>query len=132
MAAANLLDVQREVFRLVTDAVAAIGAPEVYDHTPHHPPNEFVRIDGFSMTDTSMKNCLHGRHSFQVIAFDRPVDDMAVGIGQKRVKEIIEAVCGQFAFQRFMNRMFNLEYVSVERDDDGVTQAATARFTITL
>jgi hypothetical protein len=81
------LDLQQAVFEVVSAAVAPLGGLSVFDHAPTDPPMEFIRLDGFSIGDESMKNAEIGRHSFVVSHFLRPVYEATHPRGQSRGKK---------------------------------------------
>jgi hypothetical protein len=129
MTVSRSLDLQTRIFEVVSAAVSPL---EVFDHAPTHPPEEFVRLDGFSIGDASMKNGEIGRHSFEVHHFLRPVDGSPVPRGQTRTKTILATAHAALMAADVLGTRVNFEYQDIDTDIDGATMHGKCRYTITL
>lgn len=129
MTVARALDLQARIYEVVSAAVAPLA---VLDHAPTHPPEEFVRLDGFSIGDASMKNGEIGRHSFEVHHFLRPVSGSPVPRGQSRTKAILAASHAALMAAEVLGTRVNFEYQDISPDIDGATMHGKCRYTITL
>lgn len=122
------LQLQQQVFAAVSAAVAPIP---VLDHPPTNPPNEFVRLDGFNLTDLGIKNGEVARHSFEVHHFLRPTSENSYQ-GQMRTKTILGVAHAAIMAATLCGTKAQFEYSDVDPDMDGVSMHGRARYTIVL
>lgn len=115
----------------VTLALAA-DPIAVFDYAPQKPPVEFVRLDGFGLTDHSLKNKERGRHSCEIHYFYRPKDASLGARGQKRAKEVLAVIHGALKVQGFRGETLSFQSMSNAKDADGVTQHGHLRYSILI
>lgn len=128
MTVAKSLPLQGAVYATV---VAAIPSIEVFDHAPTNPPTEYVRLDGFNLTDLGFKNGEVARHSFEVHHFLRP-SAQVLWRGQSRSKAILAQTHAAIMAAVFLGTAVNFEYMDVQTDEDGVSTHGWARYSIAL
>ncbi len=122
------VQLQQEVYAAVSAAVAPLP---VFDHPPSLPPGEFLRLDGFTISDTSPKNGEMARHAFEVHHFLRPNGGGAVR-GQTRTKQILAAAHLAVMAATLCGKTADFEYQDVNPDEDSVSMHGRARYTIVL
>lgn len=128
MTVALSLPLQQAVYEAVSVAVAPIP---VYDHPPTNPPAEFVRLDGFSLTDLGRKNGEIARHSFEVHHFLRPGADK-FAVGQRRSKQVLALAHDAIMAADLVGSPAQFEYLDVDSDEDGVSMHGRARYSVVL
>lgn len=128
MTVAIAVQLQQEVFAAVSAAVAPMP---VFDHPPVVPPSEFVRLDGFSISDLSPKNGEVARHAFEIHHFLRPTAGATVR-GQTRTKQVLAAAHAAIMSALLCGTRADFEYQDVQPDEDGVSMHGRARYTIVL
>lgn len=128
MTVAVAVQLQEQVYQAVAAAVAPLP---VFDHPPTTPPSEFVRLDGFTISDASPKNGEIARHAFEVHHFLRPTAGGAVR-GQKRTKQVLAQAHAAVMAATLCGKTADFEYQDVQPDEDGVSMHGRARYTIVL
>lgn len=131
MTVSAMLPLQQAVFTAVSTAVAGWAIP-VYDHAPTNPPAEYIRLDGFAVSDISPKNGEIARHAFEFHHFLRPVSEAAQSLGQLRTKTVLAAVHAAVMGATLVGTRANHELLDIDRDEDGVTAHGRSRYTIIL
>ena len=131
MTIARSLDLQSELYSAVVAGVVAWGIP-VYDHAPTMPPDEFIRLDGFSVANIPRKTREIARHAFEIHHFVRPVAAFPVMRGQTRSKTVLAAVHLAIMAASLQGTSAEHEYMSVDSDIDGITAHGISRYTIIL
>lgn len=131
MTVAKAFPLQVDVYNIVVAAVAAENL-EIFDYAPSNPPDEFIRLDGFNVSDKSLKNKERGRHSFEVHIFLRPVSGSVVHRGQERPKAIMALIHADLNDASLQGGRVSFESMSVDRDNDGTTQHGRLRYSITI
>lgn len=119
---------QQEIYGIVTGVVSI----PVFDHAPVEPPNEFIRLDGFRVSDLSPKNGEIARHSFEIHHFLRPVSSQSVDRGQRKPKLALMLVHTAIMQATFEGSAFQHEVLSMEKDMDGITTHGMSRYSIIL
>lgn len=128
MTVSQAVQLQQEVYAAVSAAVAPLP---VFDHPPTVPPGEFIRLDGFNISDVSHKNGEMARHAFEVHHFLRPAAGGAVR-GQTRTKQVLAQAHAAIMAATICGKTADFEYQDVTPDEDGVSMHGRARYTIVL
>lgn len=129
---------QQAVYARLAAALATAGpdgsAVPVHDHVRRDLSRLFVRIDDVQIVDASPKNCEHARHILRIHAFSRPEGDAAHGIGKREVRLVQAAIVAALNNWRPLVGRAELRHAesTVAPDEDGLTQHAISKFTITL
>lgn len=131
MTVAKALGLQSDVYAAVVAGVAAWSIP-VFDHAPVTPPDEFIRLDGFSISALPRKRGEVARHAFEVHHFLAPVTATSSTRGQSRSKTVLAAVHVAILAATLQGATAEHEYMSVDPDIDGVTAHGMSRYTIVL
>ena len=129
MTVAHMSPLQAAVYALITAAVQDVP---VYDHIPAEPPVEFIRLEGFSVSDRSQKNGEIGLHAFEVHFYDRPIGLPTSSRGNKRRQDVLAAAHAALMAGRPLGRPLNHEVLSIDKGGDGTTASGMSRYTITL
>lgn len=120
---------QQAVYAIVA---AAAGSLPVFDHAPTDPPEEFLRIDGFGLSDQSPKKEERARHHFEVHHFLRPTATNTFRRGQKAGKLILATVHAALMASPILGRPLDHETMDFMPDSDGVTVHARSRYSVIL
>ena len=131
MTVAKSVPFQADVYAVVSDAVVVYGIP-VFDHAPSNPPNEFVRLDGFNLTNIDSKRDEMARHSFEVHHFLTPTATDMFMRGQTRAKTVLATIHAAIMAAEFQGAPINHEYLTVDSDVDGVTSHGVSRYTAVI
>ena len=131
MTVAKALGLQTDVYNAVVAGVAAWSIP-VFDRAPVGPFDEFIRLDGFTVTAMPRKRGEIARHAFEVHHFLAPVGASTITRGQTRSKTVLAAVHVAILAASLQGTSAEHEYMSVDPDMDGVTTHGISRYTIVL
>ena len=131
MTVAKALGLQTDVYNAVVAGVAAWSIP-VFDNAPIKPPNEFIRLDGFTVAGLPRKRGEIARHAFEIHHFLAPVASSSITRGQTRSKTVLAAVHVAILAASLQGATAEHEYMSVEPGSDGVTAHGMSRYTIIL
>lgn len=131
MTVALMLPLQQAVFNAVSAVAAGFSIP-VTDYAPIDPPGEYLRLDGFDVSDASPKNAEIARHAFEVHHFLRPVAGSTNPRGQLRTKTVLAAVHAAVMAANLAGSRAQHEYLDIDRDEDGATMHGRSRYTIVL
>ncbi len=131
MTVALAVALQGAVFAIVKAAALPYGFP-VLDEPPKKLPGEFIRLDGFEITDLSTKAGEQGQHHFEVHHFDRPVGEGLIRNRRVRSKTMLAVVHAALMAGRVEGARLHHEYLTVETDQDGVSAHGVSRYTVIL
>lgn len=134
MTVAQSWPLQEAVFSAVKNSVALETiVPPVKDYTPTNPPEEYIRIDGFSIADRSFKNQEQGQHSFMVHVFTKAAGTgTSKTRGQQRVKLLLKTIHEFMVQFEFDYKTVDFQYMDIEDDEDGTSQHGWLRYAITI
>lgn len=120
---------QQAVYAIVTAAASGL---KVFDHVPLDPPEEFIRLEGFSFEDDSPKHEERGRHVFEVHHFTRPVASTTFRRGQKAGKLVLADIHAALMVATFFGQPLQHETMDFAPDTDGVTVHGRSRYSVIL
>lgn len=134
MTVSSLLLVQDSIYAALSNALVAVGEEmQVLDHAPTDQPEEYIRMDGFSVSDVAnYKDRESGRHSFMVHFFGRPHNSLNISRGQTRPKEIMAVLHDAIMGTVIDGKCPKFQYLELDADNDGTTQHASLRYTVEI
>ncbi len=127
MTVAKVLPLKAAIF----NTVASASGLTVFNHAPTDPPEEFIRIDGFSLVDDSTKNGERGRHSFLVHHFLRP-GLSETHRGTARGTEKLAAIHAALMASTPVGGNLDHEEAGEGTDIDGATAHVWSRYSVIL
>jgi len=132
MTVSKAVALQAAIYGTVSVGADDFGIP-TYDHPPAAPvPAEYVRIDGFEVSDLSFKSNEQARHAFEVHHFDRPVGAGETRNRRIRSKEVLAVIHAALMATKPEGGNLHHEYMAVSTDEDGVTAHGVSRYTVVL
>lgn len=129
MTVALAWDLQLAIVRVVKDAAPGVA---VFDHVPMAPPEEYIRLDGFGLSDMSAKREERARHHFEIHHFLRPAATQNFKRGQKAGKLVLADIHAALMADPILNQPLQHETMDVSADSDGVTVHARSRYSVIL